>query len=176
MMNFAHHPGYAAALGMTAAGTLGFPTNFSPHGLHNGENTDRTFSHSRNSFAIQELLGLRSEDEDKTRTTHSDAIISPYLSTSLAPLSSPGLKESPYSTWRSSFINALSSSAQSVFNLTTPQGLSKGETKSGKMPFSIFLSSHLSIYLSNFFHLTILGLISYNFTFLFVCFNFKFLF
>lgn len=132
MMNFAHPPGYAVALGMTA-GTLGFPSNFSAHGFHTGENTERNFSHSRNSFAIQELLGLRSEDEEKTRTTHSDAIISPYLSTSLG---SPELK--PYSTWRSSFINALSSSAQSVFNLGTPPGLSKADSKSGKIKTLLF--------------------------------------
>jgi hypothetical protein len=148
MMNFAHHPSYAAALGMTTAGTLGFPGNFAAHSLHSNDNTDRTFSHTRNSFAIQELLGLRSEDEEKSRTTHSEALISPsgYLSTtltgSLAPLGSPGLKESaaslPYSTWRSSFINALSSSAQSVFSLGTTQGLSKGDVKSSKSGLSTF--------------------------------------
>ncbi|CAC5363917.1 VSX2 [Mytilus coruscus] len=136
MMNFAHHPSYAAALGMTAASTLGFSANFASHNLHTAENTDRTFSHSRNSFAIQELLGLRSEDEEKTRTTHSDALISPsaYLATSLAPLGSPGLKESaaslPYSSWRSTFINALNNSAQTVFGIGAGQGLPKGDIKS----------------------------------------------
>ncbi|KAJ8309279.1 hypothetical protein KUTeg_014153 [Tegillarca granosa] len=128
MMNFAHHPSYAAALGVTAAGTLGLGSPFSSSPVaHSG---DRTIP-QRTPFAIQELLGLGNQDTERSRPSPSESILSPasYLTSSLAGSLSaargPGFKDSPvslpYSTWRSTFINALSNSAQSVFNLSSNQ-------------------------------------------------------
>ena len=149
MMNFAHHSPYAAALGIT--GTLGLPTTgFPPNSLPASSEASRSRSlPQRTPFAIQELLGLGNQESERPRATQSDALIStsPYLASSFANTLSTargtGLKEaspsanlSPYSTWRSSFINALNSTAHSVFNLGAgpPNSvLAKNDIKSGTL-------------------------------------------
>ncbi|XP_060075473.1 visual system homeobox 2-like [Ylistrum balloti] len=132
MMNFAaHHPPYA--FGVTAAGTIGLASSPFPATpiAHGGSLPDRS---QRTPFAIQELLGLgnNNHESDRPRHSQSDPILSSsYLSSSLSSSLGPvrsAIKDIPvslpYSTWRSTFINALSSSAQSVFNLgSSPNNL-----------------------------------------------------
>ncbi|KAK3092389.1 hypothetical protein FSP39_002227 [Pinctada imbricata] len=146
MMNFAHHPSYAAAA-LGISGTLGLPTaNFPPNSLPSVSEGQRERSlPQRTPFAIQELLGLGNQESERTRVTQSDALISasPYLTPSLAgSLTAPrgsGIKDVSvtsslsYSTWRSSFINALNSTAHSMFNIGGPQNsvLGKNDIKSG---------------------------------------------
>ncbi|XP_022334097.2 visual system homeobox 2-like isoform X2 [Crassostrea virginica] len=119
MMNFAHNPTYVAALGMSTP--LGLPAHtFPPNSLGSGSR-DRMLP-QRSPFAIQELLGLGNEDNERLRV--SQAMISPYLSSSLEAHQGSGLKDSPslahYPSWRSSFLSALTSTAHSVLNLTSP--------------------------------------------------------
>ncbi|XP_061191771.1 visual system homeobox 2-like [Saccostrea echinata] len=120
MMNFAHNPTYVAALGMSAP--LGLPAHtFPPTSIGTGAR-DRMLP-QRSPFAIQELLGLGNDESERLRV--SEAIISPYLSSSLEASRGSGLKETstplpPYSSWRSSFLSALTSTAHSVLNLTSP--------------------------------------------------------
>ena len=132
MMNFAHNPTYVAALGMSTP--LGLPAHtFPPNSLGSGSR-DRMLP-QRSPFAIQELLGLGNEDNERLRV--SQAMISPYLSSSLEAHQGSGLKDSPslahYPSWRSSFLSALTSTAHSVLNLTSP--VPKAEIKHGKTLF-----------------------------------------
>lgn len=119
-MNFAHTPTYVAALGMSAPLGLSAHT-FPPNSLGPGSR-DRMLP-QRSPFAIQELLGLGSNEESE-RLRVSEAMIGPYLSSSIEASRGSGLKDSPplppYSSWRSSFLSALTSTAHSVLNLTSP--------------------------------------------------------
>ena len=151
-MNFAHNPTYVAALGMSTP--LGLPAHsFPPNSLGSGSR-DRMLP-QRSPFAIQELLGLGNDDNERLRV--SQAMISPYLSSSVEAHQGSGLKDSPslphYPSWRSSFLSALTSTAHSVLNLTSP--VPKAEIKHGKTLFG----EHFNFFL-----------------FLFFCFCFVFMF
>lgn len=144
MMNFAHNPTYVAALGMSAPLGLSAHT-FPPNSLGPGSR-DRMLP-QRSPFGIQELLGLGSNEESE-RLRVSEAMIGPYLSSSLEASRGSGLKDSPplppYSSWRSSFLSALTSTAHSVLNLTSPT--TKTDIKQGEVDFFylIFLTLFLA--------------------------------
>lgn len=144
MMNFAHNPTYVAALGMSAPLGLSAHT-FPPNSLGPGSR-DRMLP-QRSPFGIQELLGLGSNEESE-RLRVSEAMIGPYLSSSLEASRGSGLKDSPplppYSSWRSSFLSALTSTAHSVLNLTSPA--TKTDIKQGEVDFFnlIFLTLFLA--------------------------------
>lgn len=106
----------------------------------------------RNPFAIQELLGLSSQNSERCRPsvpTSSDSFLSAsaFLASSFSPPLSvtsvaSGLNTSafPYMAWKSSFMNALNNSAQGLLNFgpSAPQStppsslLTKTDFKSGK--------------------------------------------
>ena len=136
-MNFTASPHAFTALGVGTTGTLGLHTPTLPLSLP-----------QRNPFAIQELLGLGNQSPERCRPspqTHSDSFLSAsaFLSSTLTPTLptssvTSGLSSStlPYMAWRSSFINALSGSAQGLLNFGTSQTsphslLSKSEFKEG---------------------------------------------
>ena len=117
MMNLTspHHPYAALGVGLATSGALGLQTpsfHASPMGIGLPQ---------RNSFAIQELLGLNNSSPERPReTSQSDSILSAsaFIKSSLsAPLVSSvgaGFKDAaaiPYMAWKSSFMSALSNSA-----------------------------------------------------------------
>ena len=120
MMNLAApHPYSALGVGLAPSGALGLPPS-SIHASPMGIGLPQ-----RNSFAIQELLGLNSSSPERPRATQTDSILSAsaFLKSSFAPslVSSvgPGFKDAaalPYMAWKSSFMNALSNSAQSMLH------------------------------------------------------------
>lgn len=142
-MNFAHNPTYVAALGMSTS--LGLPAHaFPPNSIGTGSR-DRMLP-QRSPFAIQELLGLGNDDSERMRV--SEAMISPYLSPSLETSRGSGLKDTnphlpPYSSWRSSFLSALTSTAHSVLNLTSP--VTKSGIKEGELYFIAFYWRHFTV-------------------------------
>ena len=137
-MNLANpHPYSALGVGLTTSGALGLPTS-SIHGSPMGIGLPQ-----RNSFAIQELLGLNNSSPERPRATQSDSILSAsaFLKSSLSsPFVSSvgsGFKDAaalPYMAWKSSFMNALSNSAQNMLHFGAAHNplLSKPEIKTGE--------------------------------------------
>lgn len=141
-MNFSASPHAFTALGVTPAnsGSLGFHGPTLPMSLP-----------QRNSFAIQELLGLSPQSTDRCRPpvpTSAESFLSAsaYLASSFSPPLSVSVASGfnstafPYMAWKSSFMNALSNSAQGLLNFgpTVPQStpsasmLSKSDLKAGE--------------------------------------------
>ena len=126
-MNFAAGPHAFTALGVgpgSSAAALGLHAPALPLSLP-----------QRNSFAIQELLGLGSHTPDRCRpppppppmSTESFLSASAFLASSFSPSLSvtsvpSGLNSAafPYMAWKSSFINALNSSGQGLLNFPPP--------------------------------------------------------
>ncbi|KAL4238604.1 hypothetical protein ACF0H5_003311 [Mactra antiquata] len=136
-MNFSSSPHAFTALGVGAA-------NSATLGLHGPLTLPQ-----RNPFAIQELLGLSSQSSDRCRPpvpTSSESFLSasaflasPGFSPPLSVTSGLGPSAIPYMAWKSSFMNALNSSAQGLLSFghvvppSTPPSsiLSKSEFKTG---------------------------------------------
>lgn len=151
-MNFASSPHAFTALGVgpgSSATTLGLHGPALPISLP-----------QRNSFAIQELLGLGNQNTERCRppppiSSESFLSASAFLASSFSPplpaSSVPtGLNSAafPYMAWKSSFINALSNSGQSLLTFpTTPTSsapsslLPKPDFKAGNFIYN-FLVSH----------------------------------
>lgn len=136
-MNFSSSPHAFTALGVGAG-------NSAALGLHAPLTLPQ-----RNPFAIQELLGLGSQNSTERcrppapTTSESFLSASAFLASSFSPplsvTSGLGPSAIPYMAWKSSFMNALNTSAQGLLNFghvvppSTPPSsiLSKPEFKTG---------------------------------------------
>ena len=150
MMNLAspHHPYTALGVGLATSGALGLQTS-SMHGSPMGIGLPQ-----RNSFAIQELLGLNNSSPERPReSSQSDSILSAsaFIKSSLsAPLVSSvgaGFKDAaaiPYMAWKSSFMSALSNSAQNMLHFGAAHNplLSKPDLKTGENRTPIITGFH----------------------------------